>query len=407
MSRFTTVLAAGLAFASAACGRFGGPPAEGPALPAAPPPSGAAADSGRSIGPAHPVIAAFADRLAADVAADSVGSIAAAVVADGRVVWEAAFGVADADADRPATTRTIYRVGSISKTLTAMTLMRLVAARVIALDEPVSTWVPEVEGVAGRPAGVRPITFRDLASHTSGLEREPSSSLAARGRLQRWDRKVVASIPVTETRAAPGEAYLYSNIGYGILGLALERAAGAPFEDLVAEHVLAPLDMNSSFYSVPGRERGRLAAGYVNLDDGTVDPRVPRAEHRGRGYKVPNEGLYSTVGDLARLVLALVGDSAHALLDDDARAAMLRDQTPGAGERAGYGIGLQLTRLGGTLLAGHSGTVAGYTSYLVFDPDRDIGVVILRNYNVGATNLAAEGQRVVLDLIGSSAGRTE
>ncbi|HUE76565.1 MAG TPA: serine hydrolase domain-containing protein, partial [Longimicrobiales bacterium] len=361
--------------------------------------SDTAGDAGQAL--PHPAIAALAARLEADVAADSVGSIAAAVVADGRVLWEGAFGVADATAGRPATPETIYRAGSISKTVTALVLMRLVGRGLVGLDDPVSLYVPEVERLAGRESGGRPITLRDLASHTAGVAREPASSLAARGRMHRWDRKVVASIPLTELRSRPGEAYRYSNIGYGILGLALERAAGEPFEALVATHVLEPLGMTSSFYEVPRRQRGRLAAGYVNLEDGTVDPRVPRAEHRGRGYKVPNEGLYSTVGDLARLLLALVGDSAHAVLDSDARAVMLTDQTPGGDRQTGYGVGLQLTRLGGTLLAGHSGTVAGYASYLVLDPEARVGVVLLRNYNRGVTNLGSEAHRVVLELGGS------
>lgn len=381
----------------------------------------------------HPAIIAFGDELAADVAADSVGSIAATVVADGAVAWEGAFGLADRDPGTPATPATIYRVGSISKTVTALLLMRLVEDSVVALDDPVSRYLLEIERLAGRRATDRAITLRDLASHTAGLAREPASSRAARGRFEHWDRKVVASIPLTEAVRPPGEAYRYSNIGYGILGLALERAADRPFEDLVAEHILEPLGMTSSFYQVRGRHRERLAAGYVNLAGDSIDPRVPRAEHRGRGYKVPNGGLYSTVGDLARLVLALAGHPDHALLGDDALATMLTDHTPRPGaapdpapdpaaardsarqaaraarqaspdpatparDRAGYGLGLQLTRIGGTLLAGHSGSVAGYSAYLVVDPATASGVVLLRNYNRGATNLGAAAQRLLLEL---------
>lgn len=374
---------------------------------------GAPADVGREVAPAaelrghapappppspHPALEAFAARLEADVSSDSVGSIAAAVVADGRVVWEGAFGAADAAEGRAATPATIYRIGSLTKTMTALTLMRLVEAGVVSLDDTVAAYVPEVARLAGRRRDAPPITLRALASHTAGLEREPSSSLAARGRRGRWDRKVLSSIPLTEARSDPGERYLYSNIGYAILGLAMERAAGAPFEDLVRDLVLEPIGMRSTSFAVPEGERERLAAGYVNLPDGTVDPRVPRAEHRGRGYKVPSEGLYSTTGDLARLILALIAESPHPLLDPDSRATLLTDQTPDPDPRTGYAIGLHLTRVGDTLLASHSGRVAGYTSYLVFDPATGAGVVLLRNYNRGATNLAAEADRLVLSL---------
>lgn len=345
---------------------------------------------------ASAILARFGERLAADVEADAVGSLAAAVVVEDSVVWSAAFGTANTERGLPATPGTVYRTGSISKTVTAIVLMRLVERGVVALDDPVAVHVPELAGLANHPTTARPITFRDLASHTAGLDREPAASHAARGPARSWERKVLESIPLTAARTAPGAAYLYSNIGYGILGLALERAAGRPFERLVREHVFDPLGMGSSFFTVPPAHRARLAVGYVNLDDGTVDPRVPRAEHRGRGYKVPNEGVYSTAGDLARLVIGLSGALGDTLLSAESRTEMLRPPQPGG--RAGYGIGLQLTRVAGALIAGHSGTVAGYTAYLAFDPESRIGVVLLRNYNQGATNLGAAAHELILEL---------
>lgn len=343
-------------------------------------------------------ITAFAVRLAQDVAADSAGSLAAAVVVGDSVVWAEAFGVADPETGRAATLETIYRAGSVTKVVTAAAAVRLARKGVIDLDEPVALRVPEIVGLAGLQATDRPITLRDLASHTAGLEREPSSSLAGRGRRREWKRKTLESIPLTEVRSSPGAAYEYSNVGYAILGLALERAAGRPFETVVGEEVLEPLGMRSSFFAVPRRDRRRLAAGYVNLESGPADPRVPRAEHRGRGYKVPSEGLYTTACDLARLVMALSGAAGATVLDEDARAAMLTPPASEVDDRASYGLGLQLTRIGGTLLAGHSGTVAGYTSYLVFDPATRVGVVLLRSYNRGATNLGAAAQGLVMEI---------
>ena len=354
----------------------------------------------------HPAIAAFAARLAADVAADSVGSLTAAVVVGDRVVWAGGFGVRDREARAPARPGTIYRVGSITKVVTAAALMRLVERGVIVLDEPVAVALPEIVHLAHLRTTARPITYRDLASHRSGLAREPSSTHAGRGRRRGWRGRALSSIPLTEAQWPPGETYVYSNIGYAILGLAMERAADRRFETLVAEEVLGPLGMTRSSFGIPEGDRGRVAAGYVNLDDGTIDPRVPRAEHGGRGYREPSEGLYSTAGDLARLIMGLSGALGDTLLSAESRAAMLTDHEPGGedgADRAGYGLGLQLTRIGNRLLASHSGTVAGYTSYLVFDPATRVGVVLLRSYNRGATNLGAEAQRVVLELASDGA----
>jgi CubicO group peptidase (beta-lactamase class C family) len=351
--------------------------------------------------------------LAADVAADAVGSIAAAVVVGDRVVWAAAFGRADREAGTLAAPGTIYRTGSITKPITALVLLSLVERGTIALDDPVEPYLPELERLANRAPDHGSIRFRDLAAHTAGLAREPAASHAGRGPVREWRRKVVDALPATVTIDRPGAAYHYSNLGYALLGLALERAAGQPFESLVQELVFDPLGMTSSYFVVPPRERHRLAAGYVNPTPDSIDPRVPRAEHRGRGYRVPSGGVYSTVGDLARLAMGMTGALGDSPLSAYARAEALADRAAkadgtvsaagpetgtGVGPGSGYGLGFQILRLGDTRIAGHSGAVAGYTAYLAFDPATRVAVVLLRNYNHGATNLGATAARVILDL---------
>ena len=154
--------------------------------------------------------------------------------------------------------------------------------------------------------------------------------------------------------------------------------------ELVEERIFAPLGMSSSTFVVDRSLRSRLAAGYVNRD-GEIDADFPAREHAGRGYKVPNGGVYSTVGDLARFAAGMTGTLA--LLDEETRAAMLSIQTPES-ETRGYGLGFMLLRDDdGTWWASHSGGVAGYNAYLLFQPETELGVVLLRNYNGGETNL--------------------
>lgn len=361
-------------------------------------------------------IAALERQLLADVTADGVGSIAAAVVIGDSVVWQAAFGSTDREAGTLAAPTTLYRAGSISKSVTALALLALVERGVVALDDPVEPHVPELRRLADVSPDSRPITFRDLAAHTAGLAREPGTSHAARGAVRDWRRKLIAALPTTSAVRPPGLSYQYSNVGYALLGLAMERAAGRPYEALVRGLVLDPLGMTSSYLVVPGAERRRLATGYVNPAPDLIDPRVPRAEHRGRGYRVPNDGLYSTVGDLARLAMAMTGALGDRPIHAATRLAALTDQSPapppavpraatggaagGLPNGSGYGLGFQLHRVGDTIIAGHSGTVAGYSAYLAFDPATGIGVVLLRNYNHGATNLGATAVRAILALAG-------
>jgi len=348
-------------------------------------------------------IARFRDRLAADVRADSIGSIAAGVVVDTTIVWAGAFGRADRDRGVSADARTIYRIGSISKSMTAVALMRLVGRGTVGLDDPVVKYLPEFAGLGGGVPEARTITLRQLASHTGGLVREPALEGAAAGPIAEWERKVIASVPTTTLRSAPGTAYSYSNIGYGILGLALSRAAGEPFMDLVRRTLFEPLGMASSTFIIRPPLDARLAAGYENARDGSIDAATPALEQAGRGYKVPNGGVYSTVHDLARFIALLTGALGDDVLPANARAEMLRRQTPDGGQ--GYGLGFFVrTDSAGNRLAWHSGSVAGYTALILFDPDRRIGAVLLRSYARGATGLQAAAEDVVRGLVADRNG---
>jgi CubicO group peptidase (beta-lactamase class C family) len=340
----------------------------------------------------YDAIGDFVERLRADVAADAVGGITAAVVVGDNIVWAEGFGWADYDQQIPAGIETIYRIGSITKTFTAVVLAQLVDRRALALDDPVQKYLPEVRGLANRPWFGRPITFRQLASHTAGLVREPGLPGAGSGPIAEWEAKVLASIPTTAFDARPGTRYSYSNIGYGVLGLALSRAARTPFMDLVEDGIFAPLGMTSSTFAISDGLLPRLSVGYANT--GTlIDVQTPARGHLSKGYKVPSGAIYSTVGDLARLVGALSG-AGTGVSSETMRVAMQTRQTPAYGDA--YGLGLYLYTTAGTVsIAGHSGEVSGYTAYLGFDPNSKVGVILLRNYQSGRTNLASAANQLI------------
>ena len=356
-------------------------------------------DRQASTGTGNAVIEAFREKLRADVAADGVGSITAAVLAGDRVSWAEGFGWADRDKKMPAGVETIYRIGSISKTFTAVVLSQLVDRGTIGLDDPVEKYFPEVRGFAAARADAKPITFRQLASHTAGLIREPKLQGAASGPIAEWEAKIIASIPTTAFDALPGERYAYSNIGYGVLGLALSRAARTPFMKLVEDGIFVPLGMTSSTFVISDGLRPRLSLGYANGPSG-IDADGPAREHLGRGYKVPNGGVYSSVGDLARFLAALSG-AGTSIMTESMRRAMLTKQTPES-RPGGYGLGLQLSEVAGAVtVAGHGGSVAGYTAHVAFDPRSKHGVILLRNYNSGRTNLGSVATELVRALAAS------
>ena len=344
-------------------------------------------------------LTAFSRQLRADVAADDVGGIVAGVMVDGDLVWAQAFGWADRDARTPMSTASISRTGSISKSVTAVLMMRLLDEGVIGLDEPVERYLPAFASVKDRRVDAQPVTFRHLASHTAGLIREPQWPDAVVGPIELWDKRIVESLPLTAYDTVPGARYQYSNIGFGTLGLALAKAAGRPFMEMVRTEVLEPLGMTGSEFVVAGAKlEARLAAGYVIGQDGSIDGGQPAREHAGRGYKVPNGGVYSTVADLGRFMGAMSGVPGLRILSEESRQEALSIQTPENPNR-GYGLGfsVQIDERG-RKIASHGGSVAGYTAHMAFDPEERIGVVLLRNYGRGLTNLGTAAQGLVAQL---------
>jgi CubicO group peptidase (beta-lactamase class C family) len=343
-------------------------------------------------------LARFSRQIAEDVQVDGVGGITAGVVVGRDLVWAQGFGWADVERRIPAGVNTIYRIGSISKSFTAVALLQLWERGYLELDDPVRGVLPELDQLPERPEGAQPITFRQLASHTAGLIREPRLEGSTDGPLEFWEDKILASIPTTGFYAPPGESYRYSNIGFGILGYSLSRVTGIPFMELVDASLFRPLGMHSSGFVVTPAIAEQLATGYVQRRDGTVSAEVPYEEHVGRGYKVPNGGIYSTVGDLGRFVAGMTGAATVPVLGPEGRRLLRTSQTPEGGSRYSFGFSISEVE-GHPPLIGHGGSVAGYNAHLIFEPESQIGVVLLRNYGGGETSLGRAARNLLLDLV--------
>ena len=345
------------------------------------------------------ILGDFSEQIAREVEADGVGGITAGVVVGRDLVWARGFGWADRERRIPAGVNTIYRVGSISKSFTAVALLQLWQQGVVELDAPVQEALPEMERLGGKAPGSPAVTWRHLASHTAGLIREPELEGAASGPLEFWEDKILASIPATSFYAPPGESYRYSNIGFGMLGYALGRASGIPFMELVDGALVRPLGMSSTGFVVTPAIAEHLATGYQVDRGGTADPEVPYREHVGRGYKIPNGGVYSTVGDLGRFIAGLTGAATVPILGAEARALIRTPQTPPESETQ-YSFGFFIYEgEDGPDLVGHSGSVSGYNAFLVFEPDSRVGVILLRNYVGGETNLGQASRDLLKQLL--------
>jgi CubicO group peptidase (beta-lactamase class C family) len=281
-------------------------------------------------------------------------------------------------------------------------LMQLVAAGRVQLSDPVERYLPEVRRIAAKPPGAAPFTLVQLATMTAGLAREPEDEGAFwTGPVSAWEHTLLAALPHTRYASFPGTEYSYSNIGYAILGAALGRAVGQPYVDWERTHVLRPLGMNRTRFELDPTITSDLAVGYQINDDGTLDDTTAAREARdGRGYKVPNGAIFTTVEDLARFVSFELGQGpesvlARSVLDDAFGGLVVTD----AFLETGYGLGFKALQRDGYPILGHDGSVTGYHAAMYYDRNAQLGVVVLRNVFGGKQNPS----RLAVDILATLA----
>jgi CubicO group peptidase (beta-lactamase class C family) len=282
-------------------------------------------------------------------------SAVGAVVRDGRATWVGSAGTHGGPDLQ-------YRIGSITKTMTAVLVMQCRDDGLLSLADPLSAYLPE--------AGYGEATLRELLSHTSGMQSEPVGPW--------WER--APGVAVAELLAAndgsgrvlrAGEAFHYSNLGFGLLGEVVARVRGAAWWDLVRSRLLEPLDLGRTTYDpIPGEH----AQGYsVDHFAGTLSPEP----HEDTGAMAPAGQLWSTVADLARW-LDLLATGHGDVVAPATLAEMARSAEPGEG----YGLGLR--RLGGSpTLVGHTGSMPGFLATAFVDRATRTGVIGLCNATTG------------------------
>ncbi|KRE95962.1 hypothetical protein ASG76_02560 [Nocardioides sp. Soil774] len=253
-----------------------------------------------------------------------------------------------------------YRIGSITKTLTAVLVMQARDEGLLDLDDPLAAHLGEV--------GYGEVSIRDALSHSSGMQSEP------RGRW--WERTrggdfgaLVAANDGTGRVAGPGEWFHYSNLGYGLLGEVVSRRLGAPWRQLVATRLLQPLGMRATSYLPrPGAQPGWSVDHFtgVRVHEPLTDT----------GAMAPAGQLWSTLADLVTWGQVLAGAHPH-VLTPDSLAEMGRPVT------RDYGLGLMLGLHPGGRLVGHDGSMPGFMASLHVDPDSGIGAVVLTNATSG------------------------
>lgn len=351
--------------------------------------------------PNLPGLSAMDSLVAAEFARDSIGSITVGVVRGGDLVWTHSYGFADRSGHRLANRQTVYRIGSITKMFTATMLLQLVAAGRVRLSDPVARSFPELNSIPGAASFGSEISFLQLATMTSGLTAEPEGDGEFRsGPTAAWESSLRAALPLCEFQHAPGVHFGYSNVGYAVLGAALGRVAGMPYLEWQQRRILEPLGMHRTRFDVDATIREDLAVGYV-VEGGRPDSTVSTRERTmGRGYRVPNGGLYTTVDDLSRFLAFELGNGPIAVLAHaDLASAYAGVIATSVDEDFGYGLGFMLQHRDDFPWLGHSGGVPGYQAVMYFDRDHQLGVILLRNATGGKASINRLAPNMLKQLI--------
>ena len=294
---------------------------------------------------------------------------AVGVSLNGQPVFEKAYGLAEMEHNIPNTPQTIFESGSVAKQFTAAAVVLLSLDGKLSIDDPVRKYIPEL------PDYGKPLTIRHILTHTAGL-RDWGSVMALTG-AGRGDRVITQDLAVdviTHQKALdfePGAEYSYSNSGYQLAAVIVERVSGQKFGDFVTARLFKPLGMTNSSWRddyqrlVPGRAQGYSRQG----------PNGPWMLNMPFMNVVGNGGMLTTVGDWLKW---------NAMLDSRSLGAPLVEalETQGVlndGRKISYALGLDVGSYKGVKEIAHSGGTAGYQTYLARFPEKKVSVAALCN----------------------------
>lgn len=291
------------------------------------------------------------------------------VARQGIVLLENGYGFADRETKRPQTAETVFSIGSITKQFTAAAIMKLESLEKLHLSDPIFKYFPEA------PDDKKEITIHQLLTHTAGFRGAIGDD------YDTIDSKDFMKLAFSSQLSfTPGEGYEYSNVGYSILGIIVEKVSGQNYEVFLQEHLFLPAGIKRTGYLLPNFKKEQLATGYLNGERwGTALDRPWTNEGPGWHLRA-NGGILSTVGDMFKWYNALQN---HIVLPANAVEKMF---TPFAreGENApsfyGYGWVVQDLKNGQQAIW-HNGGNGVYNAFMGFIPAEDIVIIVSSNSN--------------------------
>lgn len=288
------------------------------------------------------------------------------------------FGEISRFTEKTPDAQTVFEIGSVTQTFTALLLARMVERGVMALDDPLQKWVPA--GVTVPSHDGKPITLADLATHTSGLPREPDFRHFRRRHTHHLTvDRMYALLGETDLTGTPGTKFLYSNFGYALLAQAVTRASGAAdWMELVQREIGAPLGLRATRMVKGGVDQSRLAQGYGPELNSVRYGLLTRPAFNGA------LGLRSTLDDMMQWTAFHMG-----MVPSPLASLLPLVETPRVSIGAGPGDEIALAWQSHPLRAGskhrilaRNGATIGFYSFVAFMKETQTGVVVLSNTRI-------------------------
>ena len=314
--------------------------------------------------------------VATAISAEHISGLSLAVVEDGKLSWSAGWGYADLEGYVPFAAGTVWRLGSISKSLTAVAAMQLVERGKLDLDAPIQNYCPAF------PKKPQPITSRQLLGHLSGIRHYKKGENF--NSTRHYD-SINASLDAfkDDPLLHPPGTYTYSTYGYVVLGCVIEGASGRKFTDYLRENVTGPAGMDRTRADDLRPVVARRARGYQVLESGELG----NSDLADTSNKIPGGGLVSTAEDLARFAIAL---QSHVILPPETFAQMQVPMKMSDGKDSPY-FGWTIGDKAGDRMLTHTGSQQGTSTALLMVPSRGFAVALISNTeSVGMGKLARE-----------------
>jgi CubicO group peptidase (beta-lactamase class C family) len=283
-----------------------------------------------------------------------------------KVLLNEGYGLSSAELDVPNSAITAYRIASITKQFTAAAILRLVDQNKLSLSDTLLKAMPEI--VKDAPEEWKKITVRQLLDHTSGMASYTDfTDLRSFSLTPQTPRNMVALTAKQKMNFAPGEKFSYNNSSYIIAGMLIEKISGQPYDVFVRDELLKPAGMEHSGYAFNQAIIPNRAVGYSQEGNEVVN-----AQHMDMSVPYSAGSLYATASDLMLWNRALYGQR---LLSKSSLVTMLD------GGKHGYGLGIGVQKGRHGLVYGHTGGMPGVSTVLQYEPEDELSIVVLSNFD--------------------------